>query len=187
MFLLGHIGIGRAMARPWRTRLPVMPLILGTLLPDIIDKPLYYSRAFDLITCTRTFGHTGLLILLIAGAAWLRRSRALAAVSLGMATHLILDCIVDLPGVGRDSATWVAMLWPLLGHEFVTSYFQSMKEHFLRLGSWPVLSGEVVGGVLLLIEWRQRKAGARPVAAERSGIRSPGSVVRESAPMIADE
>jgi hypothetical protein len=165
MFVLGHIGIGRAIARPWRSRLPVIPLIVGMLLPDLIDKPLYYSRAWALITCTRTFGHTGLLILLIAAAAYVRRSRALAAVSVGMITHGILDCIVDLPAVGRESATWVAMLWPLLGHEFVVFYFPSMKAHFLQLGSWQVVSGEVVGGMLMLIEWWRRNTAlhASPV------------------------
>jgi hypothetical protein len=165
MYVLGHIGIGRAIARPWRSRVPMMPLVCGMLLPDIIDKPLYYSRAFDLITCTRTFGHTGLLILLIAGAAYVRGSRALAAVSLGMVTHLILDCVVDLPAYGRLSATWVAMLWPLLGHEFVISYVPSMRAHFLRLGSRPVVGGEVVGGVLLLMEWRRRRANTGLTAA----------------------
>src|SRR6185312_7307809 len=102
MFVLAHLGIGLELARPWRRRLPVKPLLLGTLLPDLIDKPLYYGLAWatgrrgyaiGLISGTRTFGHTVLFAAAIAAYAAARRSKAAAAVALGCATHLILDAV----------------------------------------------------------------------------------------------
>jgi len=97
MFLLGHLGIGSWIAAR-RVRAEQLGwLLLGTLLPDLVDKPLYYALVFatgrrgaelGLVTGTRTFGHT--LLLLVA--LWLvlpRRSGA--PLALGMLTHLALD------------------------------------------------------------------------------------------------
>ena len=72
MFVLGHLGIGSRLLFSLRTRLPAGWLYLGCLLPDLIDKPLFYvpllvmHQQLPLITGTRTFGHTGLFLL-----AWL--------------------------------------------------------------------------------------------------------------------
>ena len=92
MFVFGHIGIGRALVRPWQARLPAVPLILGMLLPDIIDKPLYYSRIWPFIARFRTFGHTGLLLLVLLGAASARQSRTLE----------------PLPPGSRRTCCWIA-------------------------------------------------------------------------------
>ena len=42
MFVLGHVGIGTRVLGGLRQRLPARWLILGCLLPDLIDKPLFY-------------------------------------------------------------------------------------------------------------------------------------------------
>src|SRR3954466_140383 len=107
MFVFGHVGVGRALLSRWKARLPVIPLAVGMLLPDLIDKPLYYSRLWSFVTCTRTFGHTGLLLLALTGFAAALRSRTLAALSAGMATHLLLDCAFDFPPFGPNSSAWV--------------------------------------------------------------------------------
>jgi hypothetical protein len=167
MFVLGHVGIGRALLHPWRDRLPLVPLSLGTLLPDLIDKPLYYSRLWPYITSTRTFGHTGLLVLALAGAGVLFESRVLKALAAGVTTHLFLDFAGDLPGGLEQSSTLIAALWPLSGGRFSTFYLPSVTAHAWLLLSWPTLASELLGGGLLLREWRSRRARAVTRASDR--------------------
>ena len=172
MFLFGHIGIGRTLVGRWRAVLPAGPLIVGTLLPDIIDKPLYYARIWPFVSCTRTFGHTGLLLLVLAGAASVRRSRTLMAIAAGLATHLLLDCLLDWPAGGEQSSAWTALTWPLSGGQFVSHYFPSILSHAEGLWTPPIVISEVVG--LLLLGWelsRSRRRGAVRLAA------GPGSSI----------
>ena len=153
MFIFGHLGIGGTLARPWRKRLPWLPLFAGMLLPDIIDKPLYYARISHFFSCTRTVGHTVLLVALVLALAGLRRSKGLAALALGMSTHIVLDCA--LGGFSRDSSAVVAAAWPLMG-PFVESYSASLVIHLRQLLVAPVMLAEVVGLALLVWEWRRR-------------------------------
>src|SRR4051812_16556438 len=104
MFVFGHLGIGSKLATPWAMGLRRRWILLGTILPDLIDKPVYYGlsyarglrgAALGLMSGTRTFGHTGALLLLMATFSILKKSRFLAALSLGMATHLLLDGITE--------------------------------------------------------------------------------------------
>src|SRR4051812_43545813 len=104
MFVFGHLGIGSKLATPWAQGLPRRWLLVGTLLPDLIDKPLYYGLSFatgksgtdlGLISGTRTFGHTALFLVLLALGSIIRRSRILAALALGTATHLLIDNFGD--------------------------------------------------------------------------------------------
>ena len=49
MFALGHLGIGKKLAaRPFRHFSPAerRAFFVGALLPDLIDKPLYYIPAW---------------------------------------------------------------------------------------------------------------------------------------------
>ena len=162
MFVLGHVGIGRAVLTRWSKRLPAIPLVLGTLLPDIIDKPLYYARLSPYISCTRTFGHTGLLLVALTAAAFAFRSRALAALSAGVATHLLLDCAFDWPWFGPNSSAWTALAWPFFHRTFTVYYLDSIATHATRLLSPVTMLGEVLGMLLLVREWRQR--GLQPRA-----------------------
>ncbi len=169
MFPLGHLGIGLQTAKPFDRGLPRAPLLLGTLLPDLIDKPLYYGlswytgrhgAALGLISGTRTFGHTILFTLAIAAAARLRRSRALAALALGCATHLALDMLTDLviraPGFSAR-----AFFWPLLGARFPIYTYRGWHDHLLHVREPFLLASEIVGATILLVEWR-RRAPVRP-------------------------
>src|SRR5947207_14340366 len=96
MFVLGHIGVGRRLVGSRGRALPAVPLVLGTVLPDLIDKPLYYAHFSNFISCTRTFGHTGLLLALVFGCFVVKRSNGWLALGLGMSTHLLLDWTLDL-------------------------------------------------------------------------------------------
>jgi hypothetical protein len=45
MLPLAHLGIGSNLVRPWWKKLDLRALLFGTLLPDLIDKPLYHVPA----------------------------------------------------------------------------------------------------------------------------------------------
>ncbi len=158
MFVFGHLGFGSVLARPWRDRASRWALLAGMLLPDIIDKPLYYARLSDLFSCTRTVGHTGLLALtlLLAGLIWKRR--ALAAVAIGMTTHVILDCVMDAFVGNSESSALRAAVWPLMGTHFAHVYLPSLTVHVERLVNVPILVTEIAGAVLLVLEYRRRPA-----------------------------
>ncbi len=123
------------------------------LLPDLIDKPLYYSRLFpQWATCTRTFGHTGALLCLVLLAAGLARSRWIMALALGMATHLFLDCLMDhFFDPTRESTALVALTWPLLHARFSAYHFDSVWEHLHHLRSLAVVGAEILG--ILFLGW----------------------------------
>jgi len=169
MFVLGHLGFGSTMLRQF-AKLPRAAVFLGCVLPDLIDKPLYYGlvlatgkRAAELglISGSRTLGHTGIfLLLLLALAAW-RRSPALLAVALGVVTHLFLDELGDLVyATPLQSSMALAIFFPLLGPHFPIMPFKDASEHlFSILGNPYVIFGEVAGAGLLLYEHRKRKPG----------------------------
>jgi hypothetical protein len=152
MLLFGHLGFGYQLVAPWRRRFPGWPLALGMLLPDIIDKPLYYSGISDFISCTRTFGHTGLLCLAMFGLGRLLRKQAFTAVGLGMATHFVLDFVMDVwtgdaSKADGPSSIGVAVLWPLRG-PFVVDR-PTLAEHLHALLNGPVIVTEILGIILL--------------------------------------
>jgi hypothetical protein len=159
----------------WRERLPALPLFFGCVLPDLIDKPLFYGllavrgHVEGLITGTRTFGHTGLFLLALSAAAALVRPRGaekksffsapLAAVAVGVATHLLLDIGGELFGGAQpDTSIWPAIFFPALGVRFPVAHFGSLLEHLqITAQSAYVLAGEAIGGAILLRAWLLRK------------------------------
>ena len=162
MFLLGHLGIGLKTAQPLRRDLPLKPLLLGTLLPDLIDKPMYYGlawatgrRGFDLglISGTRTFGHTLLFTATLAALASARRSKILAALALGSATHLLLDVVSDVFTRKTDYSLRI-LAWPLLGWRFPGYLYEGLGEHLGHFRQPFFLYAELIGAILLISEWR---------------------------------
>jgi hypothetical protein len=171
VFIFGHLGIGSKMAFPWRDVLPRTALLAGTVLPDLIDKPLYYgliavrgrdAAAQSLISGSRTFGHTLLLLTVIIFIAFLRRSRVAAALAVGVTTHHLIDLIGDKAQValgliqlapGSDGVQ--ALLWPLMGWGFPISA-SSMLGHGLQIINPWILGGEVLGVCILLWDYRRR-------------------------------
>lgn len=164
MFVFGHMGIGSRLVRPWTTGLPLRFVLLGTLLPDLIDKPLYYGLSWitgrqgaelGLISGTRTFGHTALLLLLLTGIAVFKKSRVFAALCFGVASHLFLDNLGDYFGGAPESAigTEYALLFPLLGAQFPVMPFENAGEHLQSVGKTYLWVGEILGALLLAWEY----------------------------------
>jgi hypothetical protein len=156
MFVLGHVGIGRLLVGARGRALPVVPFVVGAILPDLIDKPLYYSHVSDFISCTRTFGHTGLLLGTIAAVAAVKRSPAWAAVALAMATHILFDGILDLQS-RAESATVAAFTWPFLSTRFASFEMTSPLQHLFKITRLDILATETLGALFLWREYLQRK------------------------------
>ena len=152
MFVLGHLGVGSRLLFGWRKRLPAFALYLGCLLPDLIDKPLFYGLGpTDLIRGSRTFGHTGLFLLAWIVLALILRRPWATAIAAGVATHLALDIAGELvTGAEPDTSVWQAIFWPVYGR-FPLAHFTSIYEHLaLSAQNLYVIAGEVVGGAILL-------------------------------------
>jgi hypothetical protein len=161
LFVLGHLGIGSRLLFGLRRKLPPWPLYLGCLLPDLIDKPLYYAllwlhRLPPLITGTRTLGHTGLFLLALLVLAALARRPWAWALFAGVATHLVLDIAGELvTGANPESSIWIAIFFPAYGVRFPVAHYSSLLEHLqVSAQSAYVVAGEVIGGFLL---WRTRR------------------------------
>jgi hypothetical protein len=190
MWIFGHLGIGSKIAAPFSRRLPYGWILFGTLLPDLMDKPLYYGaklatgrQGFDigLVSCTRTFGHTALFLFGLSLLAFLRKSKVFAAITIGVATHLVLDGFQDywllevlhLPG---ESSLRLAALFPFYANHFGDDPFLSVADHIRRGGTSITIGAEAVGAAILgwdywkkngwkpkrplrnLLPWRKSKA-----------------------------
>ncbi|HXJ22499.1 MAG TPA: metal-dependent hydrolase [Polyangia bacterium] len=161
MFALGHLGLGKKLAtRPYRrfSRAEKRGFFVGTLLPDLIDKPLYYIPLWvtgnrgGFLSGTHLFGHTGLFLLLLIVAAWIGHSRLLRAIAIGVATHFVLDNV----GVSPDPT----LLWPLLGWRFPPTPFRSLGHQLSTILNPIILAGELLGGAVLWWDWRKSRRAA---------------------------
>jgi hypothetical protein len=161
VFALGHLGLGKTIAaRPYRRSSPVErgAFFRGALLPDLIDKPLFYvpfwltggrSAATGILSGTHLWAHTGLFLLALVLAALLTRSPLLSALAIGVATHFVLDCVGLSMGLGT-------LLWPLFGWHFPAFPFRSLGQHLATILNPITLAGELLGGAVLW--WDYRKA-----------------------------
>ncbi len=154
LYPLGHLGITAALGvhlsgRGYYPLLDFRLLLLGAVLPDLIDKPLALAAGLE----GRTIGHSMIFIasLTLVLLMWFlstpvgssRRATVgmLTVLAIGAWMHLILDRIWEQP--------WV-FLWPLLGlgpPEYVPGQYLE-----LPLGlQWPyIVFGEAVGLLALV-------------------------------------
>jgi membrane-bound metal-dependent hydrolase YbcI (DUF457 family) len=201
MLILGHLGftlaagktaeaaydkVSQRQVAPGSSSFDHRLLAVGALLPDLIDKPLFWLPFLDFFDVSRAVGHSllfPLLLVILWRAGPERLRRIMLPLALGSLLHLVLDGLLAEPQ---------ALLWPLLGWEFVqdgpSDLFSSLPipwELPWNL-SWLAVSellGAAMGGVLARRWWRERK-GRRP---EGGGVRRympAGSLVAESGPQV---
>jgi hypothetical protein len=176
VFALGHLGIGKTIAARWYRRFPTAgrrAFLVGALLPDLIDKPLFYipfwitGRRGELLSGTHLFAHTGLFLLALAIAALSTRSLLARALAIGVATHFVLDCVALSMGLEM-------LIWPALGWHFPAYPFANLGAHLGTVLHPITLAGELLGGAILLWDWRKaRRIGGATRAG--GGARSPSS------------
>lgn len=148
MFLLGHLGIGLGLA--WlvsyrhRSALDFRLVLLGSILPDLIDKPLGAILHLQ----SRLWAHSLLFLACVLAIGLAPRLRGLRWVGFGDAVHLLLDLIWGQP---------LVVLWPALGLAFPPETAPQSIGGYLQifLSSPYVQFGEAVGGIVLLAAaWR---------------------------------
>ncbi len=128
-------------------------VLLGSLLPDIIDKPVWFfvtSLTSDTSLSGRDYAHTLLfnLALFISALVLIRyRKSWLLVISLSSFMHLILDQIWKNP---------VVLLWPLLGPLPKGETVGWMSNIIQGLFSYPeVYIPEIIGlAIVLLFAYR---------------------------------
>ncbi len=131
-------------------------LLVGSLLPDIIDKPLGQIIFRESISNGRIFCHTLLFLLLITlgGIIVLRRSHRnwLLVLALGTFSHHILDGMWQQPRI---------LYWPVLGLTFPRVYLQDYLQVLFQslLTSPRVYIPEAIGLVIFaaLVWWLIRR------------------------------
>ncbi len=127
------------------SRIDFRLILLGSMLPDIIDKPL----GFLFLDNGRAFGHTLLFTVLLAAVGFYlytrRRSIVLLCLSFGTMMHIILDEMWLNPRT---------LLWPLYGWSFgrfdVEGLGYYLKQWLLAYTIPRAYVPEIVGTVILV-------------------------------------
>jgi len=104
MLLFAHVGLALASAR-FFSSVSLAFLAVGSMLPDIIDKPLGLI-VFGSPSMGRTVAHTLLFLVLLAALSFYSRDVRLFSLTWGVFIHLTLDSMWNSPKI---------LLWPLLG------------------------------------------------------------------------
>jgi len=150
MLFFAHLGLALAAAN-FIKRSNLTFVAIGSLLPDIIDKPLG-EIVFGTPAMGRTFAHTLLFLMILAAIAAYTRDIRLISLSGGVLSHLVLDFMWNSP---------VILLWPLLGsfpaaeHLDPLSYIETL---LLGLRNPVVFIPECLGFVYILYFIYQRRS-----------------------------
>lgn len=117
-------------------------ILLGSILPDIIDKPLGFWLLGDGRALAHSLLFSALLVVLGLLLYARRRSTALLCLSFGSIVHLLLD------KMWLDSSTF---LWPIYGWSFERGDSSGWLESWLdTLTTEPsVYAPEIIGALLL--------------------------------------
>ncbi|MGQ0679012.1 MAG: metal-dependent hydrolase [Actinomycetota bacterium] len=176
--LLWHLGATCAivvMALGVR-RIDYRVVLLGALLPDLIDKPLGRIFLADRFETGRLFGHTLAFVTLALLAIQLllrgKTARRWFILPIAALIHLVLDGMWSLP---------VNLFWPLFGTTFppepVDGYW---LEALLRPFTSPwTLAGELAGAALLVYLYR---AFRLQIPGNRRAFLLTGELVDRSVP-----
>ncbi len=148
MYALGELGIGLGLA--WvvsyrnRSAVDFRLVLLGSILPDLIDKPLGAVLHLE----ARLWAHSLLFLGILAALSLWPALRRMRWTAFGDAVHLLVDLIWEQPMVA---------LWPLLGIAFPAGE-QSFENYFQILLTDPYVQfGEIAGGAILIATaWRYR-------------------------------
>lgn len=153
--ILWHLGLTVLIVR-YVFRDPKMDLrwiLVGSLLPDVIDKPIGSILFRDTFGSHRLFAHAVVFPVVLLGVVMIATRRATAlrrgaiGIVIGCFIHLLLD------GVWTNPETF---LWPFFGFEFprvAGSEFGTLVRRMLE--SPMVWLGEGLGAAYLIYLWRR--------------------------------
>lgn len=167
-FGFAHVGItlsaaqGAALARhgkPLELK-DALVISIGSMLPDILDKPLGHIFLPEVFGNGRSFAHTLLFFVLLIAIAVVSKRRDLTFVALASGAHLVLDGMWEMPQV---------LFWPFYGATFPAAKvvgFVPWVIEMARTASKPdVYIPEAAGLILLTVNVLAYLLGNGAVAA----------------------
>lgn len=156
MFFFFHLLIGVVtgllLSELLRTRRWLLPVAVGSVLPDLVDKPLGHILFAETIGYGRIIGHSLLflvIILILAVLLWKYRGSILFfGLGIGVLLHQVLDSMWKIP------ATWY---YPLFGpfptkdlpNFFINSFWRSLASP----QEWLALLLLAGIGLIFLLKW----------------------------------
>lgn len=156
---LSYVGIVQLRGQQQRL-LPMVAVIFGSQLPDLVDKPLAWT--FSILPAGRSLMHSMFTSLLVVSVAYLaslhfQREDIAAGLGIGIISHILIDpspsVVIGLLQGGWGQLQWLNyLLWPLLSPPpYPTD--QSFLKVFLefRLGSFEIF--EFVLFAVAIIVW----------------------------------
>ena len=170
----GHIGIaylcytaytrGRYDADP--ADVPVLVVVFGSLVPDLVDKPLAWY--LGVIPTGRTLAHSLLVLVPLCTVVYLaaryyNRTEYGVAFAIGAVSHSLVDAA---PALWREGSSADFLLWPLLPVEEYEEGAPSVTQLFLESLSDPYFLSEFVFLSIALLLWsRAGYPGLQPIRA----------------------
>ncbi len=141
MFPLGHLGIAAGIFylvhHFTKKKFDYRHVLIGAIISDVIDKPFSLLLTGDPFTYGRFVGHT-LIFAAFIFALGLRDKR-FATTGGAVLIHFILD----VPQSFRETLFWPAT-------NFSTYHFTDIAEWASSVSQYYNLTGEVIGGLILL-------------------------------------
>ncbi|WP_370572427.1 metal-dependent hydrolase [Methanomethylovorans sp.] len=161
MFVFGHLGITLGLFTLLEHKLPALKgrvdyaaVLVGSMLPDLIDKPIGRIIFSGTIDNGRIVAHTLLFFMILCAGAfymWKRKNDPrFLFLSAASFCHLMEDNMWDTPAT---------LFWPLMGWQFPSSpgpydgifgYFQSIFIYAYTPALDYVFISEVTGFVILV-------------------------------------
>jgi membrane-bound metal-dependent hydrolase YbcI (DUF457 family) len=162
MFFFGHLGITLGLFKFIEHKLPFLKgridyttVIIGSMLPDLIDKPIGRIIFSETIDNGRIFAHTILFFIILSSVAfyiWKRKkdSRFLFLSSASLC-HLIEDKMWEVPET---------LFWPIMGWNFPsnTGTYSNIFDYFLTLFIYAytptldyVFLSEIIGLTIIVV------------------------------------
>lgn len=175
MWPWGHLGCGYLAYRLWQhytdssspNNSEIAALVLGTQLPDLIDKPL--SWTLGVLPAGRTLAHSALSTSVVFVVV-LRLTHRFGRPSIGHAfiigygTHLLGDTVALHPD--HTAAPPRFLLWPLLPIE-QSHASESIVKHFETIEQTPCVRSEVLLLVVAILVWARDGYPGIPIRREK--------------------
>lgn len=173
---LGYVGLAAVTRRHLPVHWGLLPLAVGSQLPDLLDKPLSYA---GVLVSGRSLGHsvvTAVMLVLLVwwtvrrlsapGSAWQRRILAVSptAFAVGYVSHLLADAIEPLVTGAYGELRF--LLWPVVPPiDYPTGDLSPVARvvaMYRAPGTHPQIELILLAaGVFLALELRSR-IGSRP-------------------------
>jgi len=161
MWPWGHLGVGYILWSVWcRGRDGAPPtttefwlVVLGTQLPDLVDKPLAWT--LGVLPSGRSLAHSLLTVAVVVAVVTRlgrrhERTRLALCFSLALASHPVADA-VTLVRAGRTEYLGF-LLWPAVPSPY-SADGRSLIDALYRLTDFDVVSAYVLPVVVFLVLW----------------------------------